>query len=264
MSLEERRPGGIISKLKNWGGDTSKEEHKITTNTKALLSTWPISYTGVLIFTWLLRWHELFPPRSFTTADSPIPLWWVALTFLVSVHAKAPRTQLLELFFASSWSLGDCIRCYVLSYRNTPNPTISLCWSPVPGGHWPSLMWLQFSFLLLWQSPPTHSSQKGSLKNTQVGKVVPALKISSGSCPQSLGMKSKVPQWPHSSLHTDRILRHPCPSLSSHPFLLTETTDLLLPWPLLLLFQWPQGSSPQAPFSVISHNADKLSQSTQL
>lgn len=158
-----------------------------------------------------------FPP-SFTTADSPIPLWWVVLTVLVSIYAKVPRTQLLELFFASSWSLGDCIRCYVLSYWNTPNPTISLCWSPVPGSHWPSLMWLQSSFLLLCQSPPIHSSQKGSLKNTQVGKVVSALKISSSSCPQSLGMKSKVPQWPTAAstlIASSSILVHHCPATLS-------------------------------------------------
>lgn len=149
----------------------------------------------------------------------------------------------MELFSASSWSLGDCIKCYVLSYWSIPDPTTSLClipWSRQPSAV--TAVNAQSSFLLLCHSPSVHSSRKGS-KSTQVGKIVIALKISSGSCSQVTWNEVQGPPMAHSSLCTGHILQHCCPLPSSHPFLLTATTDLLLPGPLLSLFRRPQGSS---------------------
>ena len=189
-----------------------------------------------------------FPPSFFTTADSPIPLWWLVLTFLVSIYVKVPRTQPLALFSASSWSLGDCIKCYVLSCWSIPNPTTSLClipWSRQPSAV--TAVNAQSCFLLLCHSPSVHSSRKGSFKSTQVGKIVIALKISSGSCSQVTWNEVQGPPMAHSSLCTGHILQHRCPLPSSHPFLLTATTDLLLPGPLLSLFRRPQGSSLTSP-----------------
>ena len=85
--------------------------------------------------------------------------------------------------------------------------------------------------------------------------LAPALSHSEWS-PRSPSDPQQPPHWSHPPASLSITVQPPFPS--------DWTTDLLLPWPLLLLFQWPQGSPLQAPFNVISHTADKLSQSTQL
>lgn len=95
--LKEGRPGGIISKLKDQERGVGKRrqdnhQHEKHCCLKKLISshhTWLIDCTGTRCsLSSTPRLASTLPltffPSSLTTADSPIPLWWIVLTFLMS------------------------------------------------------------------------------------------------------------------------------------------------------------------------------------
>lgn len=92
------------------------------------------------------------------------------------------------------------------------------------------------------------------------------LTISTGSCSQSLRIKSVALQWPTVAtglvVSLSSILAHCCPPLE--PSSSYCNISQLLPWPSRLLFQLPQGSSLWSLLKVTFTGADRLLQSTQL
>lgn len=132
-----------------------------------------------------------------------------------------PRTQLLDLFSVYSHSLGEHIKGCVFSYWNIPNPTTSshLVQAAISDHCCARLVSLPASPLAIVL---LHTAAKGTFLKMWMDLVAPMLKMSTGSCSQSLRIKSEALQQPTEATELvtspSRILLHYCPATMA-PFL---------------------------------------------
>lgn len=115
----------------------------------------------------------------------------------------------MDLFSAHSCSLRDCIRGCVFSSWNVPNATSSR--HLASSDHRCCISFLIPPLFLC--SPSAHCSQRDTSKNIK-GHVTAGPQLSTGSCSQSLRIKSEAstgPWWSPHWVASPRILLHYCP-----------------------------------------------------
>lgn len=132
----------------------------------------------------------------------------------------------------------------------------------------PGLQWSQIVYILPYLSL-LHIAAKGTLLKIPMGHGASRLKLSIGSCSQSLRIKSEVFHWPTeaTALVTSPhiLLVHYCPDTTPPPF--PSPTGLLLPWAFTTTIPATMRLGPplsQTLLSVTFLTEDKLFWSTWL